>query len=45
MMAIGNGLAAAGIPRLVEMRQDGGQDGIWNLSESLNEELKTQTDD
>ena len=39
-MAIGNGLAAAGIPRLVEMLQDGGQDAIWNLSEALNEDLR-----
>ena len=39
IMAIGNGLAAAGIPRLVEMLQNGGQDAIWNLSESLGETL------
>ena len=35
MMAIGNGLAAAGIPHLVEMLRDGDQDAIWNLSEAL----------
>ena len=35
MMAIANGLAAAGIPNIVQMLQDGGQVPIWNLSEAL----------
>lgn len=35
MIAIANGLAAAGVPYIVEMLQDGDQDPIWNLSESL----------
>lgn len=35
MISIANGLAAAGIPRVVEMLKDGDQDPIWNLSESL----------
>ena len=35
MMAIANGLAATGIPHVVEMLQDGDQDPIWNLSEAL----------
>lgn len=35
MIAIANGLAAAGIPHVVEMLRDGDQDPIWNLSESL----------
>ena len=39
MMAIANGLAAAGIPHVVEMLRDGDQDPIWNLSEGLNEVL------
>ena len=39
MMAIGNGLAAAGVPHLVEMLRNGDQDPIWNLSESLGETL------
>ena len=35
MMAIANGLAAAGVPHVVEMLKDGDQDAIWNLSEGL----------
>ena len=35
MMAIANGLAAAGIPHVVEMLEDGDQEPIWNLSDSL----------
>jgi len=35
MMAIANGLAAAGIPHVVDMLKDGDQDAIWNLSEGL----------
>lgn len=39
MMAIANGLAASGVPRLVEMLQDGDQEPMWNLSEALYEIL------
>ena len=35
MMAIANGLAAAGVPHVVDMLRDGDQDPIWNLSEGL----------
>lgn len=35
IMAIANGLAAAGIPHIVDMLRDGSQDPIWNLSEAL----------
>ena len=42
MMAIANGLAAAGIPHIVEMLRDGDQDAIWNLSEALDEMLRKQ---
>ena len=35
MMAIANGLAAAGVPHIIEMLRDGDQPEIWNLSESL----------
>ena len=35
MMAIANGLAAAGIPRIVEMLQNGRQQPIWNLSDAM----------
>ena len=37
MMAIANGLEAAGITRVVEFLRDGDQDPIWNLSESIDE--------
>ena len=40
MMAIANGLAAAGVPHIVEMLSDGNQDPIWNLSDSLYEILR-----
>ncbi len=40
MMAIANGLAAAGIPHVVDMIRDGDQDPIWNLSESMDEALR-----
>jgi hypothetical protein len=40
MMAIANGLAAAGVPYLVELLRDGDQDPIWNLSESLDHLMK-----
>jgi len=40
MMAIANGLAAAGIPDVVEMLRDGDQDPIWNLSEALDHVLR-----
>ena len=39
MMKIANGLAATGIPEVVEMLQDGDQDPIWNLSDRFNELL------
>lgn len=42
MITIANGLAAAGIPLIVEMLLDGNQPPIWNLSDLLNEELLQQ---
>lgn len=35
MMAIANGLAAAGVPHIVEMLESGDQEPIWNLSDTL----------
>lgn len=35
MMAIANGLAAAGVPHVVDMLRNGDQDPIWNLSDEL----------
>lgn len=42
MMAIANGLAAAGIPLVLDMLRDGDQDPIWNLSEVLDKILRKQ---
>ena len=39
MMAIANGLAAAGVPHIVELLENGDQDPIWNLSDALAELL------
>lgn len=35
MMTIANGLAVAGIPKVVEMLKDGAGEPIWNLSDAL----------
>ena len=35
IMAMANGLAAAGVPRLVAMLQDGDLSPIWNITETL----------
>ena len=35
VMAIANGLAAAGVPYIVEMLREGDRDPIWNLSDAL----------
>ena len=41
MMTIANGLAAAGVPHIVDMLQrDRNLDPIWNLSDSLDEILR-----
>ena len=41
MMTIANGLAAAGVPHIVRMLEDGSDDPIWNLSDAL-EQLLTE---
>lgn len=41
IIAIANGLAAAGLPYIVDMLKDGDQDAIWNLSESLDGILRS----
>lgn len=41
IMAMANGLAAAGVPRLVAMLQDGDLHPIWNITEAL-ESLLTE---
>ena len=35
MIEIANGLAAAGLPKLIEMLKEGGGEPIWNLSEAI----------
>ena len=35
MMAIANGLAAAGVPRVVVMLKEGNDEPIWNISEAV----------
>jgi hypothetical protein len=35
IMAMANGLAAAGVPHIVDMIRDGNQNPIWNLLESI----------
>jgi hypothetical protein len=40
MIALANGLAAAGIPHVVDMLRDGDQDAIWNFSEALDGMLR-----
>ena len=42
MISIANGLAAAGVPHIVEMMRGGAQDPIWNLSDSVYELLNTK---
>ncbi len=40
MMTIANGLAAAGVPYIVEMLRDDDLEPIWNLSDALDELLR-----
>lgn len=40
MITIANGLAAVGVPHIVEMLRDGNYDPIWNLSDSIVEILR-----
>ena len=35
MISLANGLAVAGLPKVVEMLKDGDADPIWNLSDAL----------
>lgn len=43
MMDIANGLAAAGVPHIVKMLNDGSQTPIWNLSDAFEKLLQTDT--
>lgn len=35
MLALASGLAAVGLPKVIEMLKDGDADPIWNLSEAI----------
>jgi hypothetical protein len=37
VMALANGLAVAGLPKVIEMLKDGDAEPIWNISDSLDE--------
>ncbi|MBW1715819.1 MAG: hypothetical protein JRJ77_08350 [Deltaproteobacteria bacterium] len=40
IMNLANGLAVAGLPKVVEMLQDGDAEPIWNISDALDEILR-----
>lgn len=40
MMALANGLAVAGLPRVIEMLKDGDAEPIWNLSDAIDKILR-----
>lgn len=42
MMDIANGLAAAGVPYIVKMLNEGSQEPIWNLSDSVEKLLQSE---
>lgn len=43
MMEIANGLAAAGVPYIVKMLNEGSDSPIWNLSDALDDLLQSDT--
>ena len=45
MMEIANGLAAAGVPHIVRMLQEGGEDPIVNISDALEDLLRSKEED
>ncbi len=42
MMALARRLAVAGLPKVIEMLQDGGPDPIWNLSDAIDTLLRKE---
>jgi len=40
MMNLANGFAVAGLPKVVEMLQDGDAEPIWNISDALDEIIR-----
>jgi hypothetical protein len=41
MMALANGLAIAGLPKVLDMLKEGEADPIWNLSDALDDMIRT----
>ena len=42
MMALASGLAAAGLPEVIEMLKDGDAEPIWNLSDAVDDLLRKE---
>ena len=42
IMNIANGLAIAGLPKVVDMLQEGDAEPIWNISDALDEILRKE---
>ncbi len=42
MMALASGLAVAGLPKVIEMLKEGDAEPIWNLSDAIDEILRTR---
>ncbi len=40
MMALANGLAVAGLPKVIEMLKEGDAEPIWNLSDATDAILR-----
>ena len=43
MMTLANGLAVAGLPKVIEMLKDGDAEPIWNLSDAVDSLLRRET--
>ncbi len=44
MMTLANGLAVAGLPKVIEMLKDGDAEPIWNLSDAIDGVLRKKDD-
>ncbi len=42
MMALANGLALAGLPKVIDMLKDGDAEPIWNLSDAIDDLLRKE---
>ena len=43
MMALANGLALAGLPKVIDMLKDGEAEPIWNLSDAVDDLLRKES--